>query len=140
MTTGIFAACGEGRLARLAAGGELSQPLGEDGPESHNPSLCIDPTEGGGQRDVAARSTRHRQGTLRPGFPGPFTGSQSQQVTFLAGAGEWGIENQGLNRWGMNFVKGRDYEGYVWVRAEKPATLVAALESRDGAACMGKPP
>ncbi len=62
----------------------------------------------------------------------PFTGSQSQEVTFLSGEGEWGVENQGLNRWGMNFVKGRDYEGYVWARAERPTALVAALESRDG--------
>ena len=43
-----------------------------------------------------------------------------------------GVENQGLNRWGMNFVGGKPYEGYVWVRAEKPTTLFAALESRDG--------
>jgi hypothetical protein len=62
----------------------------------------------------------------------PFVGSQSQQVTFTSGEGELGVENQGLNRWGMNFVKGRDYEGYVWVRADKPTELVAALESRDG--------
>ena len=32
----------------------------------------------------------------------------------------------------MNFVAGRDYEGYVWVRADNPTTLFAALESRDG--------
>ena len=32
----------------------------------------------------------------------------------------------------MNFVAGKPYEGYVWVRAEKPATLFASLESRDG--------
>jgi hypothetical protein len=63
---------------------------------------------------------------------GPFLGSQSQEITFVSGEGEVGIENQGLNRWGMNFVKGKDYEGYVWIRAEKPTTLVAALESRDG--------
>jgi hypothetical protein len=68
----------------------------------------------------------------------PFTGSQSQQITFLAGEGEWGIENRGLNRWGMNFAEGRDYEGYVWVRAEKPATLVAALESGDGSRRYGE--
>jgi hypothetical protein len=68
----------------------------------------------------------------------PFTGGQSQHITFLAGQGEWGIENQGLNRWGMNFVEGRDYEGYLWVRAEKPATLVAALESRDGSRLYGE--
>jgi hypothetical protein len=61
-----------------------------------------------------------------------FVGSQSQQLTFLSGQGEWGIENGGLNRWGMNVAKGRDYLGYVWVRAERATSLVAALESRDG--------
>jgi hypothetical protein len=68
----------------------------------------------------------------------PFTGSQAQQVSFLSGEGEWGLANQGLNRWGLNFVQGRDYEGYLWVRAEKPATLVAALESGDGARLYGE--
>src|SRR5262249_35119780 len=63
---------------------------------------------------------------------------QSQQVAFLAGAGEWGIANQGLNRWGMNFVQGRDYEGVLWVRADKPTTLVVALESRDGSRQHGE--
>jgi len=62
----------------------------------------------------------------------PFTGTQSQQITFDSGQGEIGIENQGLNRWGMNFQATKDYQGYVWVRAEKPVTLLTALESRDG--------
>src|ERR1017187_4080965 len=63
----------------------------------------------------------------------PFAGHQSQRVTFLNGHGEMGIENQGLNRQGMAFVKDRPYEGYVWVRAGKPTGLYVALESRDGA-------
>ena len=54
----------------------------------------------------------------------PFVGGQSQQLSFDSGEGEWGVENQGLNRWGMNFVAGKPYEGYVWVRAEKPTTTV----------------
>jgi len=62
----------------------------------------------------------------------PFVGMQSQRITFTKGQGEIGAENQGLNRWGMSFAAGKPYEGYVWVRAEKPATLFAALESRDG--------
>jgi alpha-L-arabinofuranosidase len=62
----------------------------------------------------------------------PFAGIQSQQMTFESGEGEVGIENQGLNRWGMNFVAGKGYEGYVWVRAEKLVTMSAAMESRDG--------
>jgi hypothetical protein len=77
-----------------------------------------------------------RKGTARGSFAlsseRPFVGAQAQRVTFHSGEGEMGVENQGLNRWGMSFAAGREYEGYVWARAEKPATLVAALESRDG--------
>ena len=62
----------------------------------------------------------------------PFTGNQSQVVRFASGEGRVGLENQGLNRWGMNFVHGKPYEGYVWVRAEKPTSLYASLENRDG--------
>jgi hypothetical protein len=63
---------------------------------------------------------------------GPFIGSQSQQVTFLRGSGEAGIENQGLNRWGLALTAQRPYEGYLWVRTEKPIDVYACLESRDG--------
>ena len=77
----------------------------------------------------------HR-GSAQGGFTligeNPFVGSQSQHVTFESGSGEWGIENEGLNRWGMSFVKGKPYEGYVWARAEKPTPLYVSLESRDG--------
>jgi hypothetical protein len=68
----------------------------------------------------------------------PFAGSQSQQLAFVSGKGEWGVENQGLNRWGMSFVKGQNYEGYVWVRADKPTDVFASLESRDGSRCYGE--
>ena len=61
-----------------------------------------------------------------------FTGRQSQRLAFKGGEGEVGIENQGLNRWGMNFVKGRPYEGYLWLRAEQPTRVFLALESADG--------
>jgi hypothetical protein len=77
-----------------------------------------------------------RRGTAQGNFglstDHPFIGTQSQQMTFSTGEGEWGIENQGLNRWGMNFFEGRAYEGYVWLRAGNPTTLIASLESRDG--------
>jgi len=69
-----------------------------------------------------------------------FAETQSQQVTFESGNGEWGLENQGLNRWGMNFLAGKTYEGYVWVRARKPVTLFAALESRDGSRVYAETP
>ena len=62
----------------------------------------------------------------------PFIGRQSQSVSFNAGDGELGIENQGLNRWGLCFRKGQPYEGYLWARAPHPVELFVALESRDG--------
>lgn len=62
----------------------------------------------------------------------PFVGVQSQRISFVAGQGEIGIENQGLNRQGMCFVANRPYEGYLWARADKPAKLRAALENRAG--------
>ena len=63
---------------------------------------------------------------------GPYIGSQSQRVEFVSGNGRWGVENQGLNRWGMNFVEGRPFQGYIWVRTEKPTFVFISLESRDG--------
>jgi hypothetical protein len=80
------------------------------------------------------RTARHgtAQGRFALVTERPFVGAQAQRVTFVSGEGEWGVENQGLNRWGMNFVKGRDYEGHAWARADEPTELVAALESRDG--------
>ncbi len=65
---------------------------------------------------------------------GAFSGSQCQQITFTGGTGEIGIENQGLNRWGLNFVKGKSYEGYLWAGAAAPTTLFVSLESNNGAA------
>ncbi len=77
-----------------------------------------------------------RRGTAQGRFAlvaqNPFVGAQSQQVVFDSGEGAWGIENRGLNRWGMNFAAGKPYEGRLWTRAERPAVLVAALESGDG--------
>jgi hypothetical protein len=70
----------------------------------------------------------------------PFAGAQSQSLSFDAGTGQCGIENQGLNRWGMNFAAGKPYEGFIWARAEKPATLFASLESRDGSRTYAEAP
>ena len=43
-----------------------------------------------------------------------------------------GIENQGLNRWGLNLVGSMEYEGTLIALAEEELELTAALESRDG--------
>lgn len=64
----------------------------------------------------------------------PFVGAQSQRLEFVSGQGEWGIENQGLNRCGLHLVAGRPYELVVWARSERQTELTAALETADGAA------
>ena len=62
----------------------------------------------------------------------PFVGRQSQRLTLTSGQGEIGIENRGLNRWGMSFVADRPYDGIVWARSEHSATLKIAIENRTG--------
>ena len=62
----------------------------------------------------------------------PCLGRQSQRVVFLDGQGEFGVENRGLNRWGMCLVRGKPYEGVLWARAENPTDIAVALENRDG--------
>jgi hypothetical protein len=77
-----------------------------------------------------------RRGTANGGFgiveQGAYSGRQSQRLTFTGGEGEIGIENQSLNRWGMNLVRGKSYEGFVCVKATGRTELFVALESRDG--------
>lgn len=70
-------------------------------------------------------------GTTRIDRDSPFTGEQSQVVEFLSGKGEYGISNQSLNRWGMNFQGNRPYTGYVWIRSKTPCDIKAVLESQD---------
>lgn len=62
----------------------------------------------------------------------PFVGRQSQRVTFERGDGEVGIENRGLNRWGMAFAAGKPYEGSVWLRSEYGAEVFVSLEDAAG--------
>jgi len=62
----------------------------------------------------------------------PFVGAQSQRLDFVSGRGEVGIENQGLNRWGLAFQGGQRYEGVLWARAAQATDLCVALEAADG--------
>jgi len=62
----------------------------------------------------------------------PFKGRQSQRLTFVSGKGEIGLENQGLNRWGLYVQAGKPYEGLLWARSEKSTLVSVALESTDG--------
>lgn len=77
-------------------------------------------------------------GSFAHDLSGPVVGAGCQTIRFTGGEGELGIGNQGLNRWGINIVAGKPYEGRVVVRAEKPTTFAVALESRDGSAVLAE--
>ncbi len=68
----------------------------------------------------------------------PFVGRQAQRLMFVQGRGQIGVENQGLNRWGMCFVKGKPYEGLLWARADAPIDVFVALESKDGSQTLAE--
>ena len=59
-------------------------------------------------------------------------GTQSQQITYSGGSGQFGLANQGLNHWGMNFVASNEYDGCLDVRAGAPTPITLVLESADG--------
>ena len=89
-----------------------------------------------GDKGVSGMWRAARQGNAAGDFEvdssKPFVGRQSQVLHFTGGQGEIGIENRGLNRWGMNFVAGKPYRGHLWVRAEQPARIFIALQNANG--------
>jgi len=60
----------------------------------------------------------------------PFSGQQSQQLIFTSGTGLIGIANAGLNSQGLNFLKGKSYEGYLYARADQAVEIFVSLENR----------
>jgi hypothetical protein len=78
------------------------------------------------------------EGTTQITRDRPFVGGQSQRLTFNSGDGEIGIENRGLNRWGLHFVGGQSYAGKLWARAPRPVQLRVKLESGDGSVVLAE--
>jgi alpha-L-arabinofuranosidase len=62
----------------------------------------------------------------------PFKGSQSQQITFTSGSGSVGVNNMGLNRWGTDWVSGKQYDGYLYLRSRGSVAVQVAAESSGG--------
>jgi len=67
-----------------------------------------------------------------------FVGRQSQHLAFVGGEGEFGIENRGLNRWGLHVEGGKPYQGCVVLKASPAADLFVALETGDGGAVLAE--
>ncbi|MGI8906238.1 MAG: family 16 glycoside hydrolase [Candidatus Sumerlaeaceae bacterium] len=62
-----------------------------------------------------------------------FNSSCSQLLGLKAGTGTVGIANRGLNRWGLTFREGHEYQGYVYLRQEGyTGAVTVALQSADG--------
>ena len=72
-------------------------------------------------------------GAFTLGTATPFQGRQYQTITFTSGAGELGVENRGLDRWGINFTAGQPYDGYAYLRSTAPTRVYVAAESSSGA-------
>lgn len=63
----------------------------------------------------------------------PFKARQSQRIVRTA-AGAWGgVENSGLNRQGMSLVRGRDYDGEIWLRSDRRLSVRVSFQRSDGA-------
>lgn len=68
----------------------------------------------------------------------PFVGSQSQIITFAGGEGEAGVENAGLNRWGIPLVQAKPYEGLLRIKASRPITVWVSLLDSAGTAKLAE--
>jgi DUF1680 family protein len=106
-------------------------------------SFQEDPPRGAAEASKVSRMWRPvkegtAEGTYAIDTNRPFVGRQSQRMTFTKGEGRIGVENRGLNHWGMKFAADRSYEGVVWARAEKPAELFATLENNDGSQSLAE--
>ena len=111
-------------------GGLYSQMIFGESFQEPAPPLAVNKSGVSGMWRAIRRGSAQGEWSLET--QAAFIGRQSQRMTFKEGDGAVGIENQSLNRWGMNFVKGKRYEGHVWLRAEQPVRLFLALESADG--------
>jgi hypothetical protein len=99
-------------------------------------NLTFDPAFPQTSGEVSGQWQGFRRGTVQAAFAldtqNPLTGHQSQRLSFTSGQGDAGLANRGLNGWGMNFIRGKRYEGFIFLRAPEPTDVFLALENSDG--------
>ena len=78
-------------------------------------------------------STGSASGSFSIDTSQPFQGQQSQHIQYTGGSGRLGVENRGLNRWGINFTADKPYEGYVYLRSAQSSQVYVTAESSSGA-------
>jgi len=70
---------------------------------------------------------------------GVFTGKQAQQIKFISGDGELGIDNAGLFRSGINLVGGKPYEGILRIKSDAAQTVFVSLRAENGRVLAEQP-
>lgn len=83
-------------------------------------------------RQWRSTETGSAKGTFGFERKSQFIGAQSQLLTFVAGVGEVGIENAGLNRWGINLVGGKAYDGMLRIKTSQNTTVWVSLLNANG--------
>src|SRR5262249_25588273 len=125
---------------REASFRHLAISTGDQNEREQLPFRAVDPQGAGG---VSGMWRIVQRGSARGHFAleteRPFIGARSQRITFNTGEGSIGVENRGLNRWGLSFTEGKPYEGYLWMRADAPAEVHVAAESGGGARTPARP-
>lgn len=80
-------------------------------------------------RTVETRSAKGQFTLIKEGV---FTGLQAQQIRFVSGKGEVGIDNAGLFRNGINLIGGKPYEGSLRIKSEAAQEVFVSLRDKDG--------
>ena len=78
-------------------------------------------------------------GTLKLVRQGVFTGTQAQQIQFVSGEGELGINNAGLFREGINLTAGKPYEGILRIKSNTAQQAFVSLRDANGKTLAEKP-
>ncbi len=115
---------------------EAGVPVGDDGSQADGPGQAV-PSE---SKKVTGCVSGMWRGAAEGDIIGHFSvisdglrsGRKAQQMGIRSGSGRLLICNMGLNRGGMGFVAGKDYNGYLYARAQSAITVYTALESADG--------
>ena len=68
-----------------------------------------------------------------------YMGRQDQILRFLAGTGEVGLGNAGLNKQGINLVAGQPYDGVIRLKARERTTIHVSLRDAAGRVLAEKP-
>jgi len=113
---------------------DAKEPIGVDELPADRRALLLARATGDEQvsRHWGKIQTGSAKGALKFERQEPFIGRQSQRVTFTSGEGEFGIDNAGVNRWGVNFIAEKPYEGLLRIKADQDCTVHVSLLSADG--------